>query len=58
MKEVDCVHFMGVSSHSSNTLGCQGTVTALYHGGEEMLVSVMLAIEQVGTTNTHIRSYF
>lgn len=54
MKEVDCVHCMGVSSHSSNTSGCQRTVNALYHGEEEMLVSVMLVIEKVGTANIHI----
>lgn len=38
MKEVDCVHCMGVSSHSSNTLACKRTVNALYHDGEEILL--------------------
>lgn len=47
MKEVDCVHSMGVSSHSSNTLDCQRTVNSLSLGGEETLLTVMLVIEQM-----------
>lgn len=44
MKEVDCVHCMGVSSHSSNTLGCQRRVNAVYRGGGEVLVGVVLKL--------------
>lgn len=55
MREVNCVHCMGVSSHSSNTLDCQRTVNALCRGGgKELWIRVMLVTEQVGTTYTHI----
>lgn len=51
MKEVDCVHSMGVASRSSNTLHWQRTVNALYRGGEEMCIRVKLVTEQVDTTD-------
>lgn len=54
MKEVDCVHSMGVSSHSSNTLDCQRTVNSLSLGGEETLLTVMLVIEQMDIKYDHI----
>lgn len=49
-----CVRCMGVSSHSSNTLGCQWTVHLSYQRRrEEMLVGVMIVTERVGTSERH-----
>jgi len=52
MKEVGCVHSMGVSSHSSNTLGCQCTVPR-----KKRNVGAMLLIEQIDTPFGYISPF-
>lgn len=52
MKEVDCVHCMGVSSQFKRIrLPANSEHTVLWRRRN---VSVMLVIEEVGTANTHI----
>ena len=56
MKEVDCVHCMGVSSQFKRIrLPANSEHTVLWRRRN---VSVMLVIEEVGTANTHISAIF